>query len=126
MFPPETQPNRVGRCGPNRVGRCGLGGVKGHIKAFEKVKQGGAPCKIDAGGNSARICPYKVNRGNSIVFFQIEIIFLHFINYTNFYNSTSISTYIKFHALSTEYKVETRTIKTYSLDVKQTMGARVG
>ena len=36
----------------NRVGRCGLGGVKGHIKAFEKVKQGGAPCKIDAGGNS--------------------------------------------------------------------------
>ena len=35
------------------MGRCGLGGVKGHIKAFEKVKQGGAPCKIDAGGNSA-------------------------------------------------------------------------
>ena len=34
------------------MGRCGLGGVKGHIKAFEKVKQGGAPCKIDAGGNS--------------------------------------------------------------------------
>ena len=38
---------------PNRVGRCGLGGVKGHIKAFEKVKQGAAPCKIDAGGNTA-------------------------------------------------------------------------
>ena len=37
---------------PNRVGRCGLGGVKGHIKAFEKVKQGAAPCKIDAGGNT--------------------------------------------------------------------------
>ena len=35
------------------MGRYGLGGVKGHIKAFEKVKQGGAPCKIDAGGNSA-------------------------------------------------------------------------
>ena len=55
LFPPETQPNRVGRYGliwPNRVGRCGLGGVKGHIKAFEKVKQGGTPCKIDAGGNS--------------------------------------------------------------------------
>ena len=31
------------------MGRCGLGGVKGHIKAFEKVKQGGASCKIDAG-----------------------------------------------------------------------------
>ena len=38
---------------PNRVGRCGVGGVKGHIKAFEKVKQGAAPCKIDAGGNTA-------------------------------------------------------------------------
>ena len=37
---------------PNRVSRCGLGGVKDHIKAFEKVKQGVAPCKIDAGGNS--------------------------------------------------------------------------
>ena len=37
---------------PNRVGRCGLGGVKDHIKAFEKVKQGAAPCKIDAGGNT--------------------------------------------------------------------------
>ena len=37
---------------PNRVDRCGLGGVKGHIKAFEKVKQGVAPCKIDAGGNT--------------------------------------------------------------------------
>ena len=42
------------------------------------------------------------------------------------YTSTSISTYVKFHALSTEYKVETQTIKTYSLDVKQTMGARAG
>ena len=43
------------------VGRCGLGGVKGHIKAFEKVKQGGAPCKIDAGGNSAHEIPYKLS-----------------------------------------------------------------
>ena len=35
------------------VGRCGhLGGVKSHIKAFEKVKQSRAPCKVDAGGNS--------------------------------------------------------------------------
>ena len=44
LFPPETQ--------PNRVGRCGLGGVKGHIKVFEKAKQGVAPYKIDAGGDS--------------------------------------------------------------------------
>ena len=44
--------NTVKQGRPNRVGRCGLSGVKGHIKAFEKVKQGGAPCKIDAGGNS--------------------------------------------------------------------------
>ena len=42
------------------------------------------------------------------------------------YTSTSISTYVKFHALSTEYKVETQTIKTYSLEVKQMMGARAG
>ena len=28
-----------------------MGGVNGHIKAFEKVKQGGPPYKIDAGGN---------------------------------------------------------------------------
>ena len=31
-----------------RVGRCGLGGVNGHVKEFEKVKQGGPPCTIDA------------------------------------------------------------------------------
>ena len=53
---------------PNRVGRCGLGGVKGHIKAFEKVKQGAAPCKIDAGGNTAL-------KTSCIVFQSVSLIY---------------------------------------------------
>ena len=61
----------------------------------------------------------KANQGNSVVFFTILTFIIH-------YTSTSISTYVKFHALSTEYKVETQTIKSYSLEVKQTMGARAG
>ena len=55
---------------------------------------------------------YKVNRGNFVVFFLIEIIFyilLIILTFIICYTSTLISTYVKFHALSTEYKVETQT-----------------
>ena len=57
---------------PNTVGRCGLGGVKGHIKAFEKVKQGAAPCKIDAGGNTECKLNFHNLKSTYIIFYQIS------------------------------------------------------
>ena len=52
LFPPETQPNRVGRC--DQTGWVGVVwvGLRATSKHLRKSNRVGAPCKTDAGGNS--------------------------------------------------------------------------